>query len=180
MYLCIIILTYIIIITVFFSPDGKRQAISAQASWHRFVNTLLLALRSGSYMMHVLVYIQTTTTTMMASVVRAFLFLMLPAGTAETRSNDRVTTNSLPLNHSLSLSLSLSVIHFMYTILHILFHYPITNRGGRANRDSIRTLFYTVCPKSRVSPLVSPWKINIFKCIFFFYSNKYGNYNWIA
>lgn len=41
----------------FFSlPDGKRQAISIRASWHRFENTLLLALRYGSYMMHILVY----------------------------------------------------------------------------------------------------------------------------
>jgi len=38
--------------------------------------------------------------------------------------------------------------------------------GGSDNRGS--TVFlYIVCPKSSVSPLVSPWKINIFKCSFF-------------
>lgn len=51
---------------------------------------------------------KTRTTTTTTTAVRAFLFLMLPAGTAETRNDDRVTTDSLPLEHSHSLTLSLS------------------------------------------------------------------------
>jgi len=47
---------------------------------------------------------------------------------------------------TLTLSLYLSVTHFMYTILHILFHYPISNHVGGANRDSIRTLLYSFIP----------------------------------
>lgn len=49
---------FVIIIIIPGPPptDRKRQAISAQASWHRFESALLLALRYGSYMMHILVY----------------------------------------------------------------------------------------------------------------------------
>jgi len=53
---------------------------------------------------------------------------------------------SLYLSLPFSLSLYLSVTHFMYTILRILFHYPITNHVGGANRDSIRTLLYSFIP----------------------------------